>query len=118
MYSLQYMVREHLVEQANTHQRKAGHGVIRKHSCLCCVVSVCPSFGRCLNVFVTVLEHSFIFTFPLCFTGPDEMLALRWNSQFGSVFVDGSHFQHALELGDELKVDGLAPFLRIFDQIV
>ncbi len=25
--------------------------------------------------------------------GPDEMLALRWNSQFGSIFVDGSHFR-------------------------
>ncbi len=24
------MVREHLVEQSNLHQRKAGHGVIRK----------------------------------------------------------------------------------------
>lgn len=24
---------------------------------------------------------------------PDEMLLLRWNSQHGSVFVDGAHFK-------------------------
>lgn len=76
--NLQYMVREHLVEETNEHQRKAGHGLIRA----------------------------------------DEMLSLRWNSQFGCVFVDGSHFKHELELGDELKIDGKAPFLRIFDPIV
>ncbi len=29
--SLQYMVREHLVEEGNVHQRKAGHGIIRKY---------------------------------------------------------------------------------------
>lgn len=29
LYSLQYMVREHLVEESNSHQRKAGHGIIR-----------------------------------------------------------------------------------------
>jgi len=75
--NLQYMVREHLVEESNAHQRKAGHDMIR----------------------------------------PDEMIALRWNSQLGCVFVDGSHFKHELELGDELKIDGLAPFLRIFDPI-
>jgi hypothetical protein len=28
--SLQYMVREHLVDDDNSHQKKAGHGVIRK----------------------------------------------------------------------------------------
>ncbi len=50
------MVREHLVEPGNEHQRKAGHGIIR----------------------------------------PDEMLSLRWNSQFGSIFVDGSHFKVSL----------------------
>jgi NAD+ kinase len=75
--NLQYMVREHLVEESNSHQRKASHGIIR----------------------------------------PDEMLGLRWSSQHGCIFVDGSHFKHELELGDELKVDSQAPFLRIFDPI-
>lgn len=56
-YSVQYMVREHLVELGNEHQRKAGHGMVR----------------------------------------PDEMLSLRWNSQFGSIFVDGSHFKVLLD---------------------
>jgi hypothetical protein len=51
----------------------------------------------------------------MTFTEPEEMLSLRWSSQHGCVFVDGSHFRHELELGDELKVDSHAPFLRIFD---
>ena len=48
---------------------------------------------------------------------PNEMLNLRWNSQHGSVYVDGSHMKHDLELGDEIKIDGHAPFLKIFDLI-
>jgi len=66
------MVREHLVEEANGHQRKAGHGSIRKN-------------------FVSLLEI-IVFTF-VNVAGPEEMLALRWNSQHGSIFVDGSHFK-------------------------
>lgn len=31
--------------------------------------------------------------------GPEEMLALRWNSQHGSIFVDGSHFKVTVRLG-------------------
>lgn len=76
--NLQYMVREHLVEDANsTHHRKLGHGIIR----------------------------------------PNEMLNIRWNSQFGTVFVDGAHTKHDLELGDEIKVDANAPFLKLFDDV-
>jgi len=71
--NLQYMVREHLVEEGNSYQSKAGHGEIRT----------------------------------------DEMLNLRWNSQYGSVFVDGSHLKHDLELGDEIKLDGHAPHLKV-----
>lgn len=29
----------------------------------------------------------------LCVEGPNEMAVLRWNSQHGSVFVDGSHLK-------------------------
>jgi hypothetical protein len=43
------------------------------------------------------------------------MLHLRWNSQFGSVFVDGSHCKTNIELGDEIKIDGRAPVLKIFE---
>jgi len=50
--SIQYMVREHLVEEGSTFQKSGGRGLIR----------------------------------------PDEMMALRWNSQHGNVYVDGSHF--------------------------
>jgi hypothetical protein len=45
---------------------------------------------------------------------PNEMMNLRWNSQFGSIYVDGSHFRHQLELGDEIKIDGHAPYLQLF----
>ena len=74
---LQYMVREHLVEEGNNSQREEGHGFIQS----------------------------------------DSLLHLRWNSQYGSIFVDGSHFQHNLELGDEIRIDAHAPFLQLFDEI-
>jgi NAD+ kinase len=45
----------------------------------------------------------------------DEMMNIRWNSQFGCVYVDGSHLKHDLELGDEIKIDGHAPYLKIFE---
>jgi NAD+ kinase len=74
---LQFMIREHLVEENNLVAREGTHGFIR----------------------------------------PDNSLHLRWNSQIGGVFVDGHHVRHDLELGDEIRVDGHAPFLRIFDPI-
>ena len=45
---------------------------------------------------------------------PDQMLNIRWNSQYGSVYADGSHLKHDLNLGDEIKIDGHAPYLQIF----
>eukprot|EP01035_Chromulina_nebulosa_P022748 gene22748-29455_t len=74
--NLQYMVREHLVEEGSSYQEKAGHGFIR----------------------------------------PNEMLHLRWNSQVGCAYVDGSHMTHSLELGDEIKIDGQAPYLQLFEK--
>ena len=74
---LQYMIREHLVEENNSLQIDAGHGFIQ----------------------------------------PDASLHLRWNSQEGCVYVDGSHMKHQLILGDEIRVDGHAPFLRLFDEV-
>lgn len=46
---------------------------------------------------------------------PDEYLKMRWNSQQGHAYVDGQHFRHELELGDELRLDSHAPYLKIFD---
>ena len=70
---LQYMIREHLLEQGQ-HKEK-GHGIIN----------------------------------------PTKMLSIRWNSQFGCVYVDGSHMYHELQLGDEIKIDCHAPKIQIFE---
>ena len=39
---------------------------------------------------------------------------LRWNSQKGRIFIDGSHLTHNLELGDEILIDNEAPPLQMF----
>ena len=39
---------------------------------------------------------------------------LRWNSQKGRIFIDGSHLTHNLELGDEILIDNEAPKLQMF----
>ena len=43
-----------------------------------------------------------------------EKLHLRWNSQKGRVFIDGSHLMHNLELGDEVLINSDAPPLALF----
>jgi NAD+ kinase len=43
-----------------------------------------------------------------------EKLHVRWNSQKGKIFIDGSHLTHNLELGDEILIDNQAPPLQIF----
>lgn len=45
-----------------------------------------------------------------------EQLHLRWNSHKGTIFVDGSHLTHALELGDEVLINAKAPPLALFTQ--
>lgn len=44
----------------------------------------------------------------------DEQLHLRWNSQKGRIFIDGSHLTHKLELGDEILINSHAPPLFLF----
>lgn len=100
--SLQYMVRELLVEPGNAHQSLLRHSMIRKF-----IVYYFLFPYRCQKKKPHVSNASRL--------GPDEMLTLRWNSQYGAAFVDGSHFKHDLELGDELMMDSHAPFLQIFD---
>ena len=46
----------------------------------------------------------------------DEHLHLRWNSQKGRVFIDGSHLMHNLELGDEILIDSGAPPLALYSR--
>ncbi len=43
-----------------------------------------------------------------------EKLHMRWNSQKGRVFIDGSHLFHNIELGDEIMIDAEAPTLALF----
>jgi len=43
-----------------------------------------------------------------------EKMHLRWNSQKGRIFIDGSHLTHNLELGDEILIDNQAPPLPLF----
>lgn len=49
--------------------------------------------------------------------GHADTLMARWNSQLGSIFVDGSHMEHSLELGDEIFVTSNAPHLNLFESI-
>ena len=46
--------------------------------------------------------------------GEGEQLHLRWNSQKGRIFIDGSHLTHNLELGDEVLINPGAPPLQLF----
>ena len=39
------------------------------------------------------------------FAKSGEGMHLRWNSQRGRIFIDGSHLSHNLELGDEIMID-------------
>ena len=43
-----------------------------------------------------------------------EKMHLRWNSQKGRIFIDGSHLTHNLELGDEILIDNEAPPLQLY----
>ncbi|CAB9500683.1 Probable NADH kinase [Seminavis robusta] len=43
-----------------------------------------------------------------------QKMHLRWNSQKGRIFIDGSHLTHNLELGDEILIDNLAPPLQMY----
>ena len=45
-----------------------------------------------------------------------QRLHLRWNSQKGRIFIDGSHLMHNLELGDEVVIDSGAPPLALYSR--
>ncbi len=46
----------------------------------------------------------------------NQQLHLRWNSQKGRIFIDGSHLMHNLELGDEILIDSRAPPLALYSK--
>lgn len=46
--------------------------------------------------------------------GMGDKMHVRWNSQRGKVYIDGSHLTHNLELGDEILIDNKAPPLKLF----
>ena len=48
------------------------------------------------------------------FAHKGEQLHLRWNSQKGTIFIDGSHMTHDIELGDEILINSQAPPLTLF----
>lgn len=48
------------------------------------------------------------------FINDGEEMHLRWNSQRGRIYIDGSHLTHNLELGDEIMIDNQAPPLPMF----
>ena len=46
----------------------------------------------------------------------NQHLHLRWNSQKGRIFIDGSHMIHNLELGDEILINSKAPPLALYSR--
>lgn len=45
---------------------------------------------------------------------PGHALHLRWNSQHGAIYVDGSHVKHDLQLGDTATFSAEAPPIWVF----
>jgi NAD+ kinase len=83
---LQFLIREHMIEK--------------------------PSAGSLVDVSGTSFTNTEIINNAMFGTG--EKLHVRWNSQRGRIFIDGSHLTHNLELGDEIMVDNQAPPLKMF----
>jgi NAD+ kinase len=82
---LQYLIREHMMEDSGSSSSSSdGNG----------------------GTDDTVVNNALI--------GVGEKLHIRWNSQRGRIFIDGSHLTHDLELGDEILIDSKAPPLKMF----
>ena len=48
------------------------------------------------------------------FYGQNETMRLRWNSRAGTVFLDGAHVTHDVQMGDRIEISTDAPELRLF----
>lgn len=88
---LQYLIREHIREQPTQSSTTTTNGLSSLYE---------ASYVD--NAMDNVIFHN------------DEKLHVRWNSQRGRIFIDGSHLFHNLELGDEILIDSAAPPLQIF----
>jgi ATP-NAD kinase N-terminal domain len=82
---LQYLIREHMLENA---------------------AASTSSFVKPDGTVDIKPDHAYI--------KHNEKMLVRWNSQKGRIFIDGSHLSHSLELGDEILVDNQAPQLQLF----
>ena len=85
--SLQYLIREHMRETIPTQSPPAESGSIQPNA----------------NTF---LDNDLM--------QDGQKLHIRWNSQTGRIFIDGSHLTHHLELGDEIMIDNQAPPLQMY----
>ena len=48
------------------------------------------------------------------FYAHDETMTFRWNSRAGTVFLDGAHVTHDVQMGDRVSISADAPHLRLF----
>jgi NAD+ kinase len=87
---LQYLIREHILEQPSSQS-----------------TNVLSSSSLHEASYIDKAVDNAIFPH-------GEKLHVRWNSQRGRIFIDGSHLFHNLELGDEILIDNAAPPLQIF----
>ena len=46
------------------------------------------------------------------FYAHDETMTFRWNSRAGTVFLDGAHVTHDVQMGDRVSISADAPQLR------
>ncbi|XP_065864447.1 NADH kinase [Euphorbia lathyris] len=44
----------------------------------------------------------------------DQSMEIRWFSEKGAIYIDGSHVTHSLQYGDTLQISSTAPVLKIF----
>lgn len=48
------------------------------------------------------------------FYSEHETMRFRWNSRAGTVFLDGAHVTHDVQMGDLVSISADAPQLRLF----
>ena len=94
---IQYLIREHMIENNQT--------------------SKAPSISNTDSA--TISDPTMFIEEDTCtlnnrIVKSNEKLHVRWNSQRGRIFIDGSHLTHDLELGDEILIDNEAPTLKMF----
>ncbi|KAM7250418.1 hypothetical protein ACFE04_022301 [Oxalis oulophora] len=45
---------------------------------------------------------------------PDEYMDIRWYSEMGEIYIDGSHVRHQIQHGDTIEISSKAPALKVF----